>query len=178
MWGAAPHPGREKFSLHPRHVCDVPHRRLDRHTGDSGAPLRATNGCLVYYFFRPHRRQGRQPRLQPLWFLQASKPLSFQASNCPCTPGTSATCQKDSAVGHIGRIGHIGRRLTPLAQRLLRRALVARSLFSVLCGRGRFGALRLHAPFSKARQRLLLRGVGLFGMIVSSETRDIKRGTS
>ncbi len=23
-WGAAPHPGREKFSLHPRHVCDVP----------------------------------------------------------------------------------------------------------------------------------------------------------
>ena len=24
MWGAAPHPGREKFSLHPRHVCDVP----------------------------------------------------------------------------------------------------------------------------------------------------------
>ena len=24
MWGAAPHPGREKFSLHPRHVYDVP----------------------------------------------------------------------------------------------------------------------------------------------------------
>ena len=24
MWGSAPHPGREKFSLHPRHVCDVP----------------------------------------------------------------------------------------------------------------------------------------------------------
>ena len=24
MWGAAPRPGREKFSLHPRHVCDVP----------------------------------------------------------------------------------------------------------------------------------------------------------
>ena len=24
MWGAAPHPGREKFSPHPRHVCDVP----------------------------------------------------------------------------------------------------------------------------------------------------------
>ena len=24
MWGAAPHPGKEKFSLHPRHVCDVP----------------------------------------------------------------------------------------------------------------------------------------------------------
>ena len=23
-WGAAPRPGREKFSLHPRHVCDVP----------------------------------------------------------------------------------------------------------------------------------------------------------
>ena len=27
---------------------------------------------------------------------------NFQASNCPCTPGTSATCQKD-AVGHIGQ---------------------------------------------------------------------------
>ena len=26
---------------------------------------------------------------------QASKPLNFQASNCPCTPGTSATCHKD-----------------------------------------------------------------------------------
>ena len=26
MWGAAPRPGREKFSLHPRHVCDVPAR--------------------------------------------------------------------------------------------------------------------------------------------------------
>ena len=24
LWGAAPRPGREKFSLHPRHVCDVP----------------------------------------------------------------------------------------------------------------------------------------------------------
>ena len=24
IWGAAPRPGREKFSLHPRHVCDVP----------------------------------------------------------------------------------------------------------------------------------------------------------
>ena len=24
VWGAAPRPGREKFSLHPRHVCDVP----------------------------------------------------------------------------------------------------------------------------------------------------------
>ena len=24
MWGAAPRSGREKFSLHPRHVCDVP----------------------------------------------------------------------------------------------------------------------------------------------------------
>ena len=27
VWGAAPRPGREKFSLHPRHVCDVPSRR-------------------------------------------------------------------------------------------------------------------------------------------------------
>ena len=24
LWGAAPRPGREKFSLHSRHVCDVP----------------------------------------------------------------------------------------------------------------------------------------------------------
>ena len=24
VWGAAPRPGREKFSLHSRHVCDVP----------------------------------------------------------------------------------------------------------------------------------------------------------
>ena len=36
VWGAAPRPGREKFSLHPRHVCDVPegdakaHRRFKR----------------------------------------------------------------------------------------------------------------------------------------------------
>ena len=37
LWGAAPRPGREKFSLHPRHVCDVPKdavvpRRTERAT--------------------------------------------------------------------------------------------------------------------------------------------------
>ena len=32
VWGGAPHPGREKFSLHPRHVCDVP-------TGDAVGPI-------------------------------------------------------------------------------------------------------------------------------------------
>ena len=40
---------------------------------------------------QPHRRQRRQPGLQPLWLLQASKPLNFQASlersSCPsCFP--------------------------------------------------------------------------------------------
>ena len=40
---------------------------------------------------RLHRRQRRQPGLQPLWLLQASKPLNFQASlersSCPsCFP--------------------------------------------------------------------------------------------
>ena len=29
---------------------------------------------------QPHRRQRRQPGLQPLWLLQASKPLNLQAS--------------------------------------------------------------------------------------------------
>ena len=42
---------------------------------------------------------------------QASKPLNFQASNCPCTPGTSATCQlarrnnKGDAAGDAGDTG-------------------------------------------------------------------------
>ena len=137
MWGAAPRPGREKFSLHPRHVYDVPEGRPSRRyrrcrrcrsarkrAMDKSPVQRPIRRALARALFsvlrfpfsgarqrplRPHRRQGRQPRLQPLWLLQASKPLSFQASNCPCTPGTSATCQKDSAVGHIGRIGPIGR---------------------------------------------------------------------
>ena len=42
-----------------------------------------------------------------MWIL----PHAPAGRSSPCTPGTSATCQKDSAVGHIGRIGHIGRRL-------------------------------------------------------------------
>ena len=76
--------------------------------GEQNAPTgRRVEWCARA--FRSHRRQGRRSRLQPLWLLQASKPLSFQASNCTCTPGTSATCQKDSAVGRIGRIGRIGR---------------------------------------------------------------------
>ena len=36
VWGAAPHPGREKFSLHPRHVCDVPLGNEVGHIGRIG----------------------------------------------------------------------------------------------------------------------------------------------
>ena len=49
MWGAAPRPGREKFSLHPRHVCDVPrgdakaHRRFRRFRRYRSARKRATD---------------------------------------------------------------------------------------------------------------------------------------
>ena len=40
MWGGAPHPGREKFSLHPRHVCDVP--KGDADAGGIAANCRPT----------------------------------------------------------------------------------------------------------------------------------------
>ena len=76
--------------------------------GEQNAPAgRRVEWCARA--FRSHRRQGRRSRLQPLWLLQASKLLNFQASHSPCTPGTSATCQKDDEVGHIGHIGPIGR---------------------------------------------------------------------
>ena len=84
MWGAAPRPGREKFSLHPRHVCDVP-------TGDvqemqeiqeiQERPQAGDGRRLRFILSRSHRRQGRQLGLQPPWILQASKLLNFQASN-------------------------------------------------------------------------------------------------
>ena len=113
MWGAAPRPGREKFSLHPRHVCDVPKgadapRRTENRACRREAPnlprlWRTERPCgrrvkWCARAFRSHRRQGWRPGLQPLGLLQASKPLSFQASNNPCTPGTSATCQEDDGI--------------------------------------------------------------------------------
>ena len=36
MWGAALRPGREKFSLHSRHVCDVPEGDAVGHIGPIG----------------------------------------------------------------------------------------------------------------------------------------------
>ena len=45
--------------------------------------------------FRSHRRQGRRSRLQPLWLLQASKPLNFQASlERPACASTPLICNK------------------------------------------------------------------------------------
>ena len=47
VWGAAPRPGREKFSLHPRHVCDVPNRRRKGRTGDTGEAKDSGAPCGV-----------------------------------------------------------------------------------------------------------------------------------
>ena len=79
----------------------------------------------------------------------------------PCTPGTSATCHIGDAVGHIGRIGPIGRRLrrlgcttfpfacgsTPLigSNRRNRRFPILAELCGPLClSRGRFVPSGLH----------------------------------
>ena len=62
---------------------------------ENRTPLRATNKALY---------KGNQ----------TSKPLNFQASNCPCTPGTSATCQqarrndKHAPAGDTGDAGDAG----------------------------------------------------------------------
>ena len=77
VWGAAPHPGREKFSLHPRHVCDVPHRRRGRtyrtyRTAPIGRRLRRL-GCMTFPFacgstplIGSNRRNRRFPILAEL----------------------------------------------------------------------------------------------------------------
>ena len=93
VWGAAPRPGREKFSLHPRHVCDVPEGDAkaaqeiqeiqeiqERPCGatDESAVLEPIRRALARVLFsvlrspfsgalqrpfRLHRRQGRRPGL-------------------------------------------------------------------------------------------------------------------
>ena len=50
---------------------------------------------LVPRNVRLHRRQGRRPGLQPLWLLQTSKPLNFQASIVrPACGSTPSICSK------------------------------------------------------------------------------------
>ena len=66
MWGAAPRPGRGRALSRPENG----EQRTENRT-----PLRATNKALY---------KGNQ----------TSKPPNFQASNCPCIPGTSVTCQQ------------------------------------------------------------------------------------
>ena len=99
LWGAAPRPGREKFSLHPRHVCDVPSRRPQEMQeiqeiqerpcggGAAGPPRRTENG--------EQRTENVGDKEIAEQRNQTSKPLSFQTSTCPCTPGTSATRHQD-----------------------------------------------------------------------------------
>ena len=80
--------------------------------------------------------------------LRAKRPLI-----APSRPSSSPTLCGTSSGFAVGPIGHIG----PLGRRL-RRSLTAPSIVapqgrSVLRSRGRFGASRLHAPFSVLRAR-------------------------
>ena len=54
VWGAAPHPGREKFSLHPRHVCDVPK--------GADAPQRTERAGAKRQTFHDHGHRARGKR--------------------------------------------------------------------------------------------------------------------
>ena len=108
VWGAAPRPGREKFSLHPRHVCDVPTsttqqeiqeiqeiqerpasgRRM-RTPGDrQGAKRRAAGAVSGGAAERPTEPEAvRAPSC-----VFAGKPLRSPGRHelpLPCTPGTS-----------------------------------------------------------------------------------------
>ena len=106
-------------------------------------PVRAKPDGLT-----PVALRAKRPLIAP------SRPSSSRLGRLSTLCGTSS----GFAVGPIGHIGPLGRRL--------RRSLTAPSIVapqgrSVLRSRGRFGASRLHAPFSVLRGAsapLVLRG--------------------
>ena len=114
--------------------------------GEQNAPTgRRVEWCARA--FRSHRRQGRRSRLQPLWLLQASKPLNFQASlERPACASTPLICNKSvkSAVP-------------------LRRAL----------SRGRFGASRLHGVSLWSFVFLAVEGLSLRACTVIAAQRSV-----
>ena len=84
VWGAAPRPGREKFSLHPRHV---------RWTCQLNDAVESSGYALTY--------SGLALRACTLRSPGRKAPLS-------CTPGTSATCQLACPTGDSGDAGNAG----------------------------------------------------------------------
>ena len=136
---------------------------------------------------RPHRRRRRQPGLQPPRLLQASKPLNFQASlERPAGGSRPQNLLKICEIcgsPPLAVFVHLRgpscsscqpRRANPpqFACSHTRRALAARSPFSVFRSRGRFGASRLHALFSGARSAPFwtLKGFGSDHYRVSTPT--------
>ena len=140
--------------------------------GDSRPSLlRGVAKPLVPCNVRLHRRQGRRPGLQPLWLLQTSKPLNFQASIVrPACDSTPLICSKSvkSAVSLAVFVHLCGPLCSSCQPRRVNPPQFACSsacrpagalLFSVHCGRGRFGPLGLHALFSGAALPPLLHSV-------------------
>ena len=125
VWGGAPprKPSLQasklpsfQLPLHPRHVYDAPSRRPQEIQemqeiqerpcggGAAGPPRRTENGEQRTERAGPKGQtfHGHRERSAPVGDKeiaeqrnQTSKPLSFQTSNCPCTPGTSATRHQD-----------------------------------------------------------------------------------
>ena len=78
MWGAAPRPGREKSSLHPRHRCDVPEGQRGR----------------TYRTHRTYRTELRRrtPQNQSMACEARHAPTGPRAGRAPCAHARPAPC--------------------------------------------------------------------------------------